>query len=183
MNKDIKNFCFSVIEDNVLYNELRNRESYWINHFQSVTSGYNQVFFSGNEKLSKDNVWEIKDLIINTNLKFLEIANYFDISNDAIADINLGRAWFEELNEYPLRKSTIKTKKLLEKDVHDIYNLLRDESMSFQEITEEYGWSSQSVLRKINNGTYRISPLNEDSYPIRGVDSRRGRKAKDNGMF
>lgn len=183
MEKDIKDFSFCVIEDNIPCRDLRKRESHWIHFFQSTVNGYNQVLFNGNEKLTEHNIWEIKDLIISTNLKFLEIADMYRISPDAIADINLGRAWLDESAEYPLRKRTIKRKRLSENDIYQIYELLRDQTLSFKQITERYGWSSEAVLRKINNGTYNISPLPKECYPIRSVDSRKGRKVKDNGMF
>ena len=78
--------------------------------------------------------------------------------------------------DYPLRKATVKRKKLTEKDVYEIYSLLSDSSLTFKQIATRYGWSSEAVLRKINNGTYSISPLPKSAYPIRVVDSRKGKR-------
>lgn len=183
MAKNIKEFCFQIIEDDIPHSDLRKRESYWIEKLQSSTNGYNQVVVSGNERLTEHEIWEIRDYIMTTNLKFTEIASFYNISPALIADINLGRAWLDESLEYPLRKQTVRRKHLSEEDIYEFYQLLRDESLTFKQIAEKFGWSSEAVLRKINNGTYSISPLPKESYPIRTVDSRKGRRNKDNGMF
>jgi hypothetical protein len=56
-----------------------------------------------------------------------------------------------------------------------VYQIKNLENSS--EIALELGWSSEAVLRKINNGTYSVSPLPKECYPIRSVDSRKGRKS------
>ncbi|MEG3436105.1 GIY-YIG nuclease family protein [Pannus brasiliensis CCIBt3594] len=177
MNLDIKSFSFQIIENEIPISNLRERESYWIRYFNSSMIGYNQVIVSGNEKLTESIVWEIRDLLMTTRLKFAEIANLYGVSSDAIADINLGRSWLDESLEYPLRKQTVKRKQLSTDDIHEIYKMLRDPSLSFSEMAQKLGWSSEAVLRKINNGTYSVSPLPKECYPIRSVDSRKGRKA------
>lgn len=93
--------------------------------------------------------------------------------------ISQEKSWVTSETEYPLRKSTVKRKQLTHKDIGAIYDLLRDETLSFKDIAQIYGWKSEAVLRKINNGTYSNSPLPASDYPIRPIDSRKGRtKAK-----
>ena len=183
MANNIKDFCFQIIEDGIPSSNLKKRESYWIDKLQSSLNGYNQVVVSGNERLINHEIWEIRDYVMTTNLKFAEIADYYNISSALVADINLGRAWLDESLNYPLRRQTVKRKHLTEENIYEIYNLLRDSSLTFKQIAERFGWYSEAVLRKINNGTYNISPLPKESYPIREVDSRKGKRPKDNGMF
>ncbi len=183
MAANIKDFCFQILEDGIPSSDLKKRESQWIDKLQSSITGYNQVVVSGNERLINHQVWEIRDYIMTTNLKFSQIADYYNISDSLVADINLGRAWLDESLTYPLRRQTVKRKHLTEEDIDQIYNLLRDPSLTFKQIADKFGWSSEAVLRKINNGTYKNSPLPKESYPIRAVDSRKGRRPKDNGMF
>ncbi|MDC0832920.1 GIY-YIG nuclease family protein [Geitlerinema sp. CS-897] len=178
MREDITKFSFSILEQGIARSELRQRESEWIVNKKSIQKGYNAVRKSGNERLSEEEVREIRDCIQNTRLKFYEIAEIYGMQRDIISDINLGRAWFDPLYEYPLRKNTVKRKKLTEEDVLHIYSLLRDPNLSFSEIASLYGWRSEAVLRKINNGTYSVSPLTASSYPIRSVDSRKGNRKR-----
>jgi group I intron endonuclease len=177
MESDIKSFSFQIVENEIPLSSLRERESYWSRHFGSAMTGYNQVIASGNEKLIESIIWEVRDLLMTTRLKFTEIADLYNVSPSTIADINLGRSWLDESLEYPLRKQTVKRKQLSTDDIHEIYKMLRNSSLSFSEIALELGWSSEAVLRKINNGTYSVSPLPKECYPIRAVDSRKGRKS------
>lgn len=174
MRKDITNFSFRILEAGVSISMLRQKESEWIVNKKSVQNGYNVVRVSGKEKLTEELLHEIREAIQSTKFKFCELAKLYDVQPATIADINLGRAWLDDKYEYPLRKNTVKRKKLTEADVKEIYILLKNNNLSFQEIASQYGWKSEAVLRKINNGTYSISPLPKDAYPIRPVDSRKG---------
>ncbi|WP_072619602.1 GIY-YIG nuclease family protein [Spirulina major] len=176
LDSDITNFIFSVLECDIPLNCLRERESAWIQDYDSVNTGYNQVSVSGNEKLGIQLVTELQSLLLSTDMKFKDIADMYEVSETVISDINRGKTWFSETFIYPLRRKTVKRKKLTENEVHQIYDQLRDISLSFQDIASSWGWESQAVLRKINNETYRISPLSKEAYPVRPVDSRKGKR-------
>ncbi|TAO04553.1 MAG: hypothetical protein EYR95_03555 [Phormidium sp. SL48-SHIP] len=178
MNQDITQFSFQILEQQIPRSDLRRKESEWIIQKDAIRSGYNAVRTSGNEKLSEEELHEIRDYIQSTRLKFSEIGEMYGVKEGIIADINLGRAWFDDNCTYPLGKSTVKRKKLTEEDVLEIYSLLQNPELSFRDIASVYGWRSEAVLRKINNGTYSISPLPPSSYPIRSVDSRKGQRQR-----
>lgn len=178
MSKSITDFSFQIIEDNIPLIELQQKESDWIHRLKSSVTGYNNVVVSGNERLTQVGVWEIKHYLLNTNLKFSKIGEMYNLSSCAVSDINLGRAWYNKDLSYPLRKKTVKRKRLTEQDIYDIYKLLSGSDVSFKQIASQYGWQSEAVVRKINNGTYSISPLPKNSYPIRPVDSRKGKRSQ-----
>jgi group I intron endonuclease len=175
MNTNLTNFSFQILQEQVPLKKLREVETNWIEKLGTL-SEYNIVRKSGNERLNENEIDEICSLIETTNLKFEEIALIFEVSSALIADINLGRAWGNSKFIYPLRKTTVKRKKLTEKDILDIYEKLRNPLLSFDDIKKCYGWDSQAVLRKINNGTYSIKLLPSEAYPIRPVDSRKGKR-------
>lgn len=105
----LENFSFEVIEE-CLSKELDNKESYWIKYYDSLNpeKGYN--LSSGGQngshfgKLNYNTLQEIKNLIKNSDTLLKDIAKMYNISLIAIKDINQGYSYFDEEEEYPLRK-------------------------------------------------------------------------------
>ena len=54
--------------------------------------------------LSKEQVGDVKWLLINTEYPCYQIAEYFKVNTSTIKHINSGRNYFEENSDYPLRK-------------------------------------------------------------------------------
>lgn len=174
LKKYPEKFYFQILESGVTLCRLRERESYWINKLNSIECGYNECLYSGNEKISLIQVNEIKLILKTEKTKFSVIAEFFNIDASTISDINCGKAWYDPSITYPIRRSTVKRKKLSIDQLRLIHELLSDTNISFSEIAAMFGWESESVIRKINAGTYSVKVLDDNSYPIRSIDSRKG---------
>ena len=104
----VENFEFSVLEY-LQKEELNVREKFWISFYKSNDKnfGYNQTE-GGQSVTTKTLNWEQVDQIINllltTQLPQSEIAKQFNVSQMAISDINTGSFWHKEYLCYPLRK-------------------------------------------------------------------------------
>ena len=57
-----------------------------------------------NITLNKDIVKDIYNLLLNTDVKFTDIATQYNVAPSLISAINLGRTWIDESLTYPLRK-------------------------------------------------------------------------------
>lgn len=104
----IENFEWSVIEECDKEN-LLDREIFWIGYYNSYNEGYNRTLGGlglkccGN-KLSKEQASEIKHLLIETNISYKEISEEYNISENMITMINMGKCWDDMKTSYPLRK-------------------------------------------------------------------------------
>lgn len=103
----IDNFSFKIIEQCAI-KDLNEREKYYIKKFDSVVpNGYNVTLGGSNsypQKLTLEQVKEIKKLLKTTTLNQTDISNLFNVSQNTISDINTGYCWIDEEEEYPIRK-------------------------------------------------------------------------------
>ena len=102
-----ENFSFEIIELCSI-EDLDIKEKRYIKQFNSlVPNGYNVAMggqSSTTHTLNYEQVKEIKDLLKNSSLSQEEISKKFEISQQSISDINLGKSWAEEEESYPIRK-------------------------------------------------------------------------------
>ena len=104
----LENFSWDIIEE-CSKNELDEKEKFYIKEYNSfVPYGYNltsggQDNFIHPMKLNYDKVQEIKKALKETNETGLSLANRFGVSKDTITSINVGRSWYEENIQYPIR--------------------------------------------------------------------------------
>ena len=106
----LDNFEFSIIEE-CSKEMLPKREKYWIKYYNSFIgfdncNGYNMTIggeTGAPKNLSYSDILKIQDLLINTRVSQMEIANRFNVSQVAISDINIGDAWRDDNYDYPLR--------------------------------------------------------------------------------
>ena len=107
----LDNFRFEIIEE-CLQSELNNREEYWVAFYQSYTNpqkGYNETKGgSGTKgcgvKLDEESAQEIQELLLTTTLAQEDIANYYNISQKLVSNINSGNSWHNDMLPYPLRR-------------------------------------------------------------------------------
>lgn len=182
MYKDgLENFDFSIIEE-CSKDKLNEREKYWILYYDSINldKGYNLILDFKKEgifgsKLCLEQVEEIKEKLLKTNLNEFEIGNLYGVNADTISSINNGRSWYDENTNYPIRP--LKTKKLkcskcgkelkLNKDnsktglCWNCYNeerysyipsreILKEKirNQSFESIAKDYGFKSGNTIKK-----------------------------------
>ena len=103
----LENFSWEIIEECSEEN-LDNRETYWIDYYNSYNDGYNQTMGGsgthGNSiKITKEQVNEIRSLLKNTNLSNREIGEKYQISETLVSAINTGYYWYDLNIKYPIR--------------------------------------------------------------------------------
>ena len=102
----LENFSFEIVEE--CSQELLNeKEIYWIKKFDSYFNGYNQTLggnqHSINQKISDEDLFLIINLLQNSKLTQREISKQFNIGEDTVSEINMGKTRIIEEIEYPIR--------------------------------------------------------------------------------
>lgn len=104
-----ENFSFQIIKEVSDLTELNNLEAKYIKQFNSlVPNGYNIVIEDNREhhqfnKYNSDILFEIINVIKNSNLSFQQIANLYDLDLSMIYYLNRGDYHHLNNETYPLR--------------------------------------------------------------------------------
>lgn len=155
---------------------LNERERYWIKYYQTCDNdkGYNLTnggdgagvgVGNTSAKLNSEQIEEIYDLLLNhTNIFIYEIAKKYNISPEAISEINCGRRYYNSYLTYPLRPDTKFQKgqyvpkgvenhlsKFSQENIDEIYDLLQNSNISLKEIAEQFN-VSYATISNINRG-------------------------------
>ena len=167
----IGNFTFEIIEEVENYNE---REKYWIQYYNSqIPNGYNMtpggdeppIFHGENHHLcthSQETVRLIKNMLRDTKIALKDIAKATNYDTTSINRINLGQAWFDENEVYPIRKDGTTQSK--EERCLKIINDLLNTKMTQKEIAQKYGVSRTTVTALNRGQNFKQPNLN---YPLR----------------
>ena len=107
----LDNFEFTIVEE-CSKEQLNERECYWINYYDSFFHGYNETlggsaFNSG--FIPKEDVLAIINLLLEGKMTNREIAAKFEVNENSICAINVGRTWRRPDLIYPLRPYQINT--------------------------------------------------------------------------
>lgn len=182
---DVDNFKLTILEKNIEnYNE---REQYWINYYNTIVpNGYNLTIGGEDAPIryginnpstthSYQEIKEIKDILKNTDMTFEEIAKLYHYNGiSSIGSINDGYIWFDEKEQYPLRKHK-KAKKITIPKVLKIITILQNTNKTQEEIAKMFD-VQRSVITAINLGIeYRQENI---SYPIRPQTKKYKRLSK-----
>lgn len=161
---NIENFSFNILEL-CPEEELRQKEQFYITHFNSLETGYNQVFAidqrKAEEKMFDEKILKAIDLLVNTDMLYKDIANETQLSENTIANINkckshtqyhsyknnireeCGRKQYYDIGEHNPRS------KLTEKQVIEIIELLKYSDLTLEEISKQFN-VSRSAINNIN---------------------------------
>ena len=116
-----ENFTYTIVEqcDKSMLNE---RERYWIGYYKSNQKdyGYNlsdggdsryvkELTRSSNITAKKQQISEIKDMLLNTDIPIRDIAKKYNMTATAISNINVGKSWACLDTKYPIRDTRKKT--------------------------------------------------------------------------
>ena len=168
---------------------LREREKYWIDYYKSFLpeNGYNLTLggdgaspgvFNSSAKLSQKKLDElVKDLIDNV-IFIKDLAEKYNLSAEAISDINQGKRYYNENLIYPLRKDTRFTSEQMKgisgvdkgsskfsyEEIEEIIELLKNSPLSLEKIAKKFN-CSYATISHINNGKHY--PNTSYTYPIR----------------
>lgn len=170
----LNNFRFEILEE-CSFNELNNKEKYYISFYNSWKNGYNQT--DGGQgtsnsmvKLTEEDIDNIYDLLINSDISQVMIAQEFKVGNDTISEINHGKTRVREGYNYPLRNNrkekrfcidcgcsigsdsircltcNSKLHRVVERPSRDeLKNLIR--TLSFTAISKQYGVSDNAIRK------------------------------------
>ena len=110
-----ENFSIQIIEDNIVENQLDDKEKYYIETFKSrkeynnynMTDGGSGTY--GCSKLDKNDIEKIYAMLkdIEKYPHIDEIAQIFNVDESTIAKINKGVYWKNERITYPIRKTKL----------------------------------------------------------------------------
>ena len=112
---------------------------------------------------------EIRELLLNSSLSQKDIAKKFNVSQNWIANVNLGRVARDEKLIYPLRTTYQNpTNSTFSPDqIKQIYDLLKNTTLSLKEIARKFE-TTDKVIGGINNGkTKKYHFLKDEEYPVR----------------
>ena len=156
-------FSFEIIEEIENRDEANLREDYWINFYDTINTGYNQIRGGKNRtSLSDEEVKEIKRLI-KKGKSYENISKIFNCSKGWLSRINNGEAYKDKNEKYPLFIKKNGTR-LNNNQINDIIELLKDKKIRIKDIAKKYNVSNNVIVR-INQGqSYK---QNNIEYPIR----------------
>lgn len=167
------NYELIVLEDNLLRNQLNEREKYWIKYYDTYYNGYNQSLGGQNPVMVKHNEEEIDkviDLLKNSTLSFQEIANECQISLTHVYNINTGNRRKRDDIHYPIRSHLAKGTrgiKFSQKECEEIHQfIINHPKTTFKEIAKKYNCSDWTI-RQINKGETQTYKLEKYNYPLR----------------
>ena len=165
------NFSLELIEDNIPFNKLNEKEKYYIDYFESFYTtgkGYNLTqggqWGSGTQKLTISQVDEIKQLLANTDYPFHVIGDDYNVTLYCISDINRGKSFIDDSIDYPIRKSPSRSY-IDETKINIILDMLLNSNVTQEEIglaTDVHPYT----VGEINRGNNSWCPK-DLSYPLR----------------
>ena len=157
------NFSLELVEDNIPFDKLDEKEKYYIDYFESFYTtgkGYNLTqggqWGSGTQKLTISQADEIKWLLANTEYSFHTIGNNYGVTLYCISDINRGDTFIDDSIEYPIRKTPSRSY-IDENKINIVLDMLLNTDMTQEEIglaTDIHPYT----VGEINRGTNSWCP-------------------------
>lgn len=177
----MEKFNFEILEEcSSNKEELNKKEEYYIKLYNTYYNGYNQTKGGDDQehlnKLTLEQVNEIKELLKNSSMSEENIGKKYGISLISVSNISIGKYWHDDNINYPIRK--IESKKFYCKECgkelsnyqeskiktylcFDCYKKLRNShiptreilkekirNQSFDSIAKEYGFKSGNTVKK-----------------------------------
>lgn len=156
-------FSFEIIEEIEDRDKANIREDYWINYYDTIKNGYNQMRGGTNRTvLSNEDIKEIKKQL-KEGKSYKIISQNFNCSESWLSLINNGESYRDENEQYPLCAKKY-GKRLNKEQIYDIIELLISKDVKIKDIAKKYNVSDNVIVR-INQGqSYKQDNLD---YPIR----------------
>lgn len=172
-------FIIEVIEDNILDENIDEKEQQYIILYNTYQDGYNATIGGDggrtSSKLTEHDALEIISLLKdNTNmLSIIDIAKLYNIDSSVVSNINLGKTWRHNNEVYPLRNFSMAGITLSRDQYKNIIDDILYTQQSLSEIAKKYNLS-ESKMTSINQGYHCYNNNNpiykniyNGSYPIR----------------
>ena len=161
-----------ILEDDLLQNQLNEREIYWIKFYDTYFNGYNQSTGGSNpvkpifdEKLIDLTIEMLKDY----NNSYQDICDKTGLSMTHVYNINTGNRRKRDNIQYPIRpNNAVGTRgiKFSPEQNIEIHNLLLHTHKTIKEIAELYQCDTTTISR-INKGATKTYKLENYTYPLR----------------
>ena len=143
---------------------------YYISLYDTANKekGYNICLGGqGAKKIIPDKIKELQQDIIKSEKTLEELSNFYDVDLKAMSEINLGKRYYDNNLNYPLRKIKVYHSEILTEDeIEKIrISLKTNYKITMKEIAKEYN-VSETTIQRINQGKMPYF-TNIYSYPIR----------------
>lgn len=161
-----------ILEDNLLKEEMNEREKYWIAFYDTYFNGYNQSTGGANPVkpiFTEDKIDLIIDMLRDESYSYKDIIEKTGVSMTHIYNINAGHRRRRDDLEYPIRQSNVKGTrglKLSPEECQEVHYLLKETRLAYEELAEKYGCTKDTIGR-INKGEIKAYILTDWKYPIR----------------
>lgn len=124
-------------------------------------------------KLDNNSVKEIIHILKNTYRQYDDIGDQFDISGKTVKEINFGKMWHIDGEDYPIRKYKNSGRALYTKEqISNVHELLSTTDLSYTEISKLLG-IERAAIYNINKGLLKRYVIDSYEYPIRKVNHKR----------
>lgn len=161
-----------ILEDNLLQEQLNEREKYWIAFYNTYWNGYNQTIggtFPTKPIFTEDKIDLVIEMLKDESYSYQDIKEKTGISMTHIYNINIGARRRRDNINYPIRDSKAKGSKgsiFSQEEVLKIHNILKNTKVSINQIAADYG-CNPSTISKINKGQTKQYRIENWEYPIR----------------
>lgn len=161
-----------ILEDNLLQEQLNDREKYWIAYYDTYFNGYNQTIGGSNPTkpiFTEEKINIVIEMLKDESYSYKDIMEKTGISMTHIYNINTGKRRKKDNLVYPIRQSNTKGTKGLKfssEECEEIHQAILKNDKTFKQLGEFFNCSS-STISDINAGRTKSYRLEKYSYPLR----------------
>lgn len=161
-----------ILEDNLLQEQLNEREKYWIAYYDTYFNGYNQTIGGSNPTqpiFTEEKIDTVIEMLRDESYSYKDIIAKTGISMTHIYNINTGKRRKRDNIEYPIRQSNTKGTRGLKfspEECEQIHQAILKNDKTFKQLGEQFNCSS-STISDINAGRTKAYKLEKYSYPLR----------------
>lgn len=173
-----ENFSLEVLEEGIANKKVLNeREKYWIEYYDSFNNGYNLTKEAGGAETFDEHKGQlIISLLKTSSYTMKEIGEKCGCFIYTISAINRGDTFFQEKEDYPIRKHRI-TQKHFQEELDVVIELLKDTEYSFQKIADLSGTTAMFV-QDVNRGKVK-GDYHQVNIPIRKYKYKKSNMTKE----
>lgn len=161
-----------ILEDDLLQDQLNEREIYWIKFYDTYFNGYNQSTGGSNpvKPIFDDKLIDLViELLRDYENSYQDICDKTGLSMTHVYNINTGNRRKKDDIQYPIRPNNVagtRGLKFSSEQNIEIHNLLLHTHKDFKEIAELYHCNAATISR-INKGATKSYRLKNYNYPLR----------------
>lgn len=161
-----------ILEDDILLQDLDDREKYWIAYYDTYWHGYNQTIGGTypTKPIYNDDIIKLTiDMLKKEEYSYKDISEKTGLSFTHIYNINTGARRPQDDISYPIRASNTKGTKGLKfskEEIILIHKEILNTSKTFKDIAKEWSCTPETIS-KINSGKREVYKIDNYEYPLR----------------